>query len=230
MLGKYEFKKEEIEEVFIFFEPAVHTIRVLLDEQWKLMNHYNLLDKDFLKIFNFFNNMQYLDQFNEGKDLIAFYYNDFWNILINLNKSQIVDRHRFWPNIISIFQMSKLLDRWIKISYDNLKKGKKILNIKDCLNDTKNIITNYYKHLKEAEKDLFFNKKINSVLYLFENSNNFENMEKCAELILETIEEKQINNNKIHNIFEPDSQDYWNTFNILTRISILSSFAILLKN
>ncbi|WP_339021699.1 hypothetical protein [Spiroplasma endosymbiont of Atherix ibis] len=230
MLGKYEFKKEEIEEVFNFFEPAVHTIQILLDEQLKLMNHYNLLDKDFLKIFNFFNKMQYLDKFNEGKDLIAFYYNDYWNILLNLNKNQIIDRHKFWPNIISIFQISKLLDRWIKISYDNLKKGKKILKINECLNDIKNIITNYYKEIKNIEKDLFFNEKINNILHLFENSSNFENTEKCSELILESIEEKQLNNSKIHNIFEPNSQEYWNIFNILKRISILSSFAILLKN
>ncbi|QHX36624.1 hypothetical protein [Spiroplasma sp. BIUS-1] len=229
MIGKYDFKNEDIDQVLEFFEPAIHTISVLLEAQKTELIRNNLIEKDFEKLFNFFKNMEYLDDFNEGKDLISYYYDDYWNQLIVLNKEQVVDRHKFWPNIISIHQISELLDRWIKISYENKKNNKSILNLEECIHDIKNLIDNHCENLRKAEKGLFFNKQINELLDMFKNSSKFKTMENSAEIILDIIEEKNFSNDQIHDIFEPNSEEYWNTFNILTRISILSGFALLLE-
>ncbi|WP_338985667.1 hypothetical protein [Spiroplasma endosymbiont of Diplazon laetatorius] len=229
MLGKYEFKEEHIEDVMKFFEPAIHTIGVLLEEQKIELKRNNLLDDSFIKVFDFFKNMQYLDDFNEGKDIIAFYYDEFWKTLINLNKDQVVDRHKFWPNIISIFQISEVLDRWIKASYDNIRRGGLALTVEECVEDLKNIITNHCKNLKKVEKNLFFDNQINELLDMFLNSRKFKTMENSSEIILGILEDKNTNDEKVHNIFETNSEEYWNTFNILTRISILSGFALLLE-
>ncbi|AUM62618.1 hypothetical protein [Spiroplasma monobiae] len=229
MIGKYDFDNVNIEKVLFFFEPAIHTISVLLEEQKVELKRNNILDDSFLKVFNFFKNMEFLDDFNEGKDIISFYYDDFWKQLINMNKEQVVDRHRFWPNIISIQQIAEILDRWIKISYDNLKKGLEVLNIQECTYDLKRIIANHCDNLKRVENGLFFNKQINELLEMFKNSSRFKTIENSAEIILGILEENNTRNNNIHNIFEQNSEEYWNTFNILTRISILAGFALLLE-
>ncbi|AGR42080.1 hypothetical protein [Spiroplasma diminutum] len=229
MLGKYDFEEKYIKDILMFYEPILHTISVLLEDEKGELKRNNLLDKEFENMFKFFKNMEFLDQFNEAKDIVNFYYEHFRNKLIVLNKQEIVDRHKFWPNIISLHEMTNLLDKWIKISFDNVKVKKNVLTISECLEDLKNLITDYSKSLKLIEKNLFFNDQIYELLELFNNSYKFKVIENSSEIILSIIEEENIDKDFIHNIFEKDSEEYWNVFNILIRISMLSGFAVHLE-
>ncbi|WP_342274893.1 hypothetical protein [Spiroplasma endosymbiont of Cantharis lateralis] len=227
MLGKYDFNHENSKKIFKFYNPALQIISILFEDQKIQLKRDNLLNKDFEKIFNYFKNIEYLDQFKEVKDMINFYYYDFWNELISLNRLQVFDRHKYWPNIESIKQIADLLDKWIVQSYNNVKNNKEVMNLFECLNEIQNIIVNYCNNL--INENFNFNKKIIEGLELIKNSNSFETIESSSEIILNMFEYNSLSSESIHNIFEENSQDYWKIFNTLTNISILSVFAIQIK-
>ncbi|WP_339031125.1 hypothetical protein [Spiroplasma endosymbiont of Cantharis nigra] len=227
MLGKYDFNHENSKKIFKFYNPALQIISILFEDQKIQLKRDNLLTKEFEKIFNYFKNIEYLDQFKEVKDMINFYYYDFWNELISLNRLQVFDRHKYWPNIESIKQIADLLDKWIVQSYNNVKKNKEVMNLFECINEIQNIIVNYCNSL--INENFNFNKKIIEGLELIKNSNSFETIESSSEIILNMFEYNSLNSESIHNIFEENSQDYWKIFNTLTNISILSVFAIQIK-
>ncbi|ALD66308.1 hypothetical protein [Spiroplasma cantharicola] len=225
MLGKYDFNQENAEKIFKFYNPVLQIVLTLLNEQKSQLKQDNIISNDFDKLFNYFKNIKYLDQFKEFKDMFDFFYYDFLNKLILLNKDEIVDRHRYWPNLVSIKQVSQLLDHWIGKSYDNMKKDKEVISLFDCFTEIKNLIINYCNTLIKQN----FNKKFIKTLDDIKNANDFNIIENLSERIINMIEYDSLNDEKVHNILEVSSQKYWNEFSILINISILSVLAIQIK-
>ncbi|AGR41081.1 hypothetical protein [Spiroplasma taiwanense] len=231
MLGKYDFNDNDIKKIMKFFEPSLHTIKVLLEETKIDLQKFNLLNDNFLKIYHNFENLVFFDNFLEFKDSFIYFYEYILNTLIIKNKTEIIDRHIVMPNIVQLLEIVLLVDYLIKKSFENVRNNNNVLDIKEIKIIILEKINTYYFQLTELNKNYsqMFCQQIKDLLLFLEKKDDFKIWEQSCELMLALLEDISLLNEKIHDIFEEGSNIYWKVFNYLNKIFILSSFSIFLE-
>ncbi|ASP28142.1 hypothetical protein SCORR_v1c03680 [Spiroplasma corruscae] len=223
MLGKYNFTKDQYLIFKPFFEEVLvtlDTLLLLIDKDLKISTVYR---KSFDDVLNAFNNITYIDDFNDFKDNYKLFYQDILNTLIVENKKRVVDRHIVLKFIEQSAELIRISDLAAKISYENVLSGNEVLNIDDTIAIIWNEIKKHTSHIEYYNKNypnIFSEESKEKLLRIF-NSRNLYDWENSINDILDELESYALKDENLHDIFIEGTSDYWFIVGILNKISIL---------
>lgn len=224
MLGKYDFSKENINKIMVFFTPIYASIYASLDLFEDYLERNKLLIEGFLNLKTRIINMEYFDEFQEYKDEFL----DFTEktiVLFNKWDRENYDYNRLDLQrlLYSIKEVFLLIDYLIKKSYNNVNFGKDVLSLKEIKVILKDNILDYATLIANivSEKRILLTNEQRNILRDMFNMKHMEEWGMGTQFILNIYEDKYENSKQIENYFEDDANKFWVVLELFVKIEAM---------